>query len=206
MCCRTVCEVKMNVHVYKFHISYDDFSEKIWREVEVSGNSRLSELGYLILATFDTLAEHAFEFEIDNKRYGLDTIIKEGAKDLIDVSTVKISELGLQENDRFAMIYDYGTTQSFTITVEEIKPMERGAGRRYPCLSDGSGKGILDNVSPHDFGNIITQIDSTGISNHLYKTEHQDDVLWDYRQFDLESSKIILKVGIERVRAVYEKN
>ena len=52
----------MATKVYTFHITYEGLEEKIWRKVEVSSNYRLNQLGYMVLAAFDTLAYHLFEF------------------------------------------------------------------------------------------------------------------------------------------------
>ena len=52
----------MTTKVYTFHITYEGLEEKIWRKVEVSSNYRLDQLGYMVLAAFDTLAYHLFEF------------------------------------------------------------------------------------------------------------------------------------------------
>ena len=66
----------MKAEVYKFFITYKWYENKIWREVEVSNNYKLSKLAYLILAAFDTQANHLFfikhnetqyEFEFDSE-------------------------------------------------------------------------------------------------------------------------------------------
>lgn len=59
----------MAAKVYTFRIAYEGLEDRIWRKVEVSSNYRLDQLGYLILATFDTLACHLFAFYFDNGQF-----------------------------------------------------------------------------------------------------------------------------------------
>jgi len=62
----------MKANVYKFLIGYKGYEEKIWREVEVSGNYLLSKLAYLVLVSFDTLANHLFFIEYNGNHYEID--------------------------------------------------------------------------------------------------------------------------------------
>ena len=52
----------MATNVYTFHVAYQGLEDKIWRDIEVSSNYRLDQLGYAVLAAFDTLACHLFHF------------------------------------------------------------------------------------------------------------------------------------------------
>lgn len=46
--------------VITLKITYADCDNRIWREAQISDNSYLNKLGYMVLATFDTLAYHLF--------------------------------------------------------------------------------------------------------------------------------------------------
>ena len=59
----------MAAKVYTFHISYEGLAEKIWRNIAVSSNYRLDQLGYAVLAAFDTMAYHLFEFHYKDGRF-----------------------------------------------------------------------------------------------------------------------------------------
>lgn len=59
----------MATQVYTFHILYEGLEKFIWRKIEVSSNYRLDKLGYLILASFDTMAYHLFEFYYNDLRF-----------------------------------------------------------------------------------------------------------------------------------------
>ena len=59
----------MATKVYTFHIAYEGLEEKIWRNIAVSSNYRLDQLGYAVLAAFDTMAYHLFEFYYKDGRF-----------------------------------------------------------------------------------------------------------------------------------------
>ncbi len=194
----------MSTQVYTLHIAYDNFENKIWRTVEISGNNTLAQVGYLILATFDTLAYHAFEFTYKNTAYALPMILEEEPiEGAVDSTRIKLRRLGLSVGDRFEMEYDYGCPQIFKIRVDAITEMEHGRGRHYPYILDGRGRGILDDVSANDFGDIIAQIDAAGKSDYHVERDGSD-VVWDYREFDIEYENIFLKETVAMIREGYE--
>ena len=59
----------MAAKVFTFHIVYEGLEEKIWRNIAVSSNYRLDQLGYAVLAAFDTMAYHLFEFHYKDGRF-----------------------------------------------------------------------------------------------------------------------------------------
>ena len=59
----------MATKVYTFHIAYEGLEDRIWRKAEVSSNYRLDQLGYMVLAAFDTMAYHLFEFFCGDGRF-----------------------------------------------------------------------------------------------------------------------------------------
>lgn len=61
----------MAAQIYTFKITYENCDNRIWRTAEVSSNYTLAKLGYLILASFDTLAYHLFEITFREDRYVL---------------------------------------------------------------------------------------------------------------------------------------
>lgn len=61
----------MAVQIYTFKITYADCDNKIWRIAAVSSNYTLAKLGYMILASFDTMAYHLFEMKFKGTTYFL---------------------------------------------------------------------------------------------------------------------------------------
>ena len=135
----------MRAEIYRLFIGYEGSEDKIWRLADVSSNYSLAKLGYLILASFDTLAYHLFMFDHNGNNYQVNPD-PDFDKKTIDANSVKISSLGLEEGEQFEMTYDFGCEQTFIIKLMEIREMEKGQSTKYPCIVDGAGKGILDDV------------------------------------------------------------
>lgn len=180
----------MATMVYTFHITYEGLEDKIWRKVEVSSNYRLDQLGYLVLAAFDTMAYHLFEFFYEDGRFEIPHI--DSPYEQIDMSCFKLSQMGLKIGDRIQMDYDFGTTQTFWIEFVDSKEMQRGRGRHYPFVIDGAGKGIIDDMHVEDLKSLIAEIDQNGKTRKpVYYGESQ--MPWDYQKYDTEYLNMFLK-------------
>ena len=190
----------MATKVYTFHITYEGLEEKIWRKVEVSSNYRLNQLGYMVLAAFDTLAYHLFEFYYDDDRFEIPN--EDAPFEQIDMANFKLHQLDLKLDDRIRMDYDFGTTQTFWLELIEIADMKRGWGRRYPYILDGAGRGIIDDMSCEELSELVAQIDRNGKTDEpIYYQERR--MPWDYRWFDLDCMNSLLKGEIELIEEGY---
>ena len=190
----------MATKVYTFHITYEGLEEKIWRKVEVSSNYRLDQLGYMVLAAFDTLAYHLFEFYYDDDRFEIPN--EDAPFEQIDMADFKLHQLKLKLGDRIRMEYDFGTTQTFWLELVEIADMKRGWGRRYPYVLDGAGRGIIDDMSCEELFELVAQIDRNGKTDEpIYYQERR--MPWDYRWFDLDCMNSLLKGEIELIEEGY---
>ncbi len=194
----------MKAQVYKFKIEYEGFENIIWRDIEVSSNYTFAKLGYLVLASFDTLANHLFFLEYNGRHFEID-LGGELGKDNIDPTEIKLGSINLEIGSEIMMTYDYGCEQVFKITLLEIYDMEKGASVKYPKVIAGAGKGILNDVFSEDFKAIIDEIDKTGKSEHEYMNPYGEYVKWDYRDFDIELLNKSLKYDIETIRQAYEE-
>ena len=190
----------MATKVYTFHITYEGLEEKIWRKVEVSSNYRLDQLGYMVLAAFDTMAYHLFEFYYDDDRFEIPN--EDAPFEQIDMADFKLHQLKLKLGDRIRMEYDFGTTQTFWLELVEITDMKRGWGRRYPYVLDGAGRGIIDDMSCEELSELVAQIDRNGKTDEpIYYQERM--MPWDYRWFDLDCINSLLKGEIELIEEGY---
>lgn len=194
----------MKANVYRFLIAYKGYEEKIWREVEVSGNYPLSKLAYLVLSSFDTLANHLFFIEYNGNHYEIDLDDDFYDEDSIDPTTISLNKMGLKIGSVMKMIYDYGCEQEFIITLKEISDMEKGTSLKYPRIVSGQGKGILDNMFSDEFGEVIKQIDENNKSEQMYLSPTGEYELWDYRDFDIEEMNRTLKSDIEAIQNGFE--
>ena len=190
----------MAAKVYTFHITYEGLEEKIWRKVEVSSNYRLDQLGYMVLAAFDTMAYHLFEFYYDDDRFEIPN--EDAPFEQVDMADFKLHQLKLKLGDRIRMEYDFGTTQTFWLELVEIADMKRGWGRRYSYVLDGAGRGIIDDMSCAELSELVAQIDRNGKTDEpIYYQERMTP--WDYRWFDLDCMNSLLKGEIELIEEGY---
>lgn len=194
----------MKANVYKFLIGYKGYEEKIWREVEVSGNYPLSKLAYLVLASFDTLANHLFFIEHNGNHYEIDFDDDFYDEESINPTTVKLNNMGLEIDSVMEMVYDYGCEQEFVITLKEISDMEKGTSLKYPRIVAGQGKGILDNMFSDEFGEVMKQIDEKNKSEQMYLSPTGEYELWDYRDFNIDEMNRTLKSDIEAIQNGFE--
>lgn len=191
----------MAAKVYTFHIAYEGLEEKIWRKVEVSSNYRLDQLGYMILAAFDTLAYHLFEFHYHGSCLGIpDEDWDEN--DQMDMATLTLYRIGLKIGDRIRMDYDFGTTQTFWLELIAVEDMKRGWGRRYPFILAGAGQGIIDDLSCEELKLLVEQIDRNDKTDEPIYYRNKG-IPWDYRRFDLDCMNSLLKSEIEMIAEGY---
>ncbi|MBP3478402.1 MAG: plasmid pRiA4b ORF-3 family protein [Oscillospiraceae bacterium] len=190
----------MAAKVYTFRVSYEGMEDRIWRKVEVSSNYRLDQLGYMVLAVFDTMAYHLFEFYFNDKCFGIPN--EDGLFDQFDMAGFRLHQMDLKIGDRIQMNYDFGTTQTFWLELTGIEDMKRGWGRRYPYVLDGAGRGIIDDLSCDELKELVDQIDRNGQTDEpIYYQERL--IPWDYRWFDLKCINGLLKGEIEQIEAGY---
>ena len=200
----------MAVQIYTFKITYADCDNKIWRIAAVSSNYTLAKLGYMILASFDTMAYHLFEMKFKGTTYFL---TEEDFEDLpnydnerYDLFGVhKIGTLGLNVGDTIQMTYDLGCCQVFNIELLEINDMPRGHGTAYPKILDGAGRGIVDDMPAFELLEAIRKTDENGHSDIYYSSSCSDNAPeWDYRNYRVDWDNTLLKGIIDRIRDGYE--
>ena len=200
----------MAVQIYTFKVTYTDCDNKIWRISAVSSNYTLADLGYMVLATFDTMAYHLFEMKYKCTTFFL---TEEDFEDLpynenepFDVlGHYKIGKLGTNIGDTIEMIYDIGCEQVFNIELLEISDMPKGHGRTYPKIINGAGRGIVDDMPAFELLEAIKKTDTDGHSGIFYSNSGFDNVPeWDYRNYDIQTDNCLLKGIIENIRDGYE--
>jgi len=118
----------MAVQIYTFKITYADCDNKIWRIAAVSSNYTLAELGYMVLASFDTMAYHLFEMKYKDTSFFISAECFEDLQyndnnDYDMLSSHKINSVNMNIGETIEMIYDFGCEQIFNIELIEISDM-----------------------------------------------------------------------------------
>ena len=197
----------MAAQVYTFKITYAGCEDKIWRVAAVSSNDTLADLGYLILASFDTMAYHLFEIKYQDVTYLLsqeegDTFSMFSEESFGLLSQCKLSSLTLKPMDTLKMIYDFGCNQQFEIQFLQAADMPRGHGRAYPKILSGKGRGILEDTPADELLQIIQAIDRGEHFQRWYPPDSEME--WDYRNYSLDYDNAFLKGERSRIKAAYE--
>ena len=146
-------------------------------------------------------AYHLFYMEYKGTNYELNDEEFQTKPKLM--AETKLGNLKLEIGDKIHMIYDFGEEQEFEITLLSDEEMSRGSGRTYPKVSDGAGRGIIDDMSAEDLLDLIKKIDKTGKSDFIYahKGEH---LPWDYHNYQIDIDNCLLKGEIAKIKSAYE--
>lgn len=177
----------MTAKIYKFKITYSCCDDKIWRIAAVSSNYTLADLGYMVLATFDTKAYHMFEMRYNNTTYFLneedfeDLPATDGDKYKI-LWQHKLGSLDMAIGDKIEMTYDWGCEQVFMLELLDIADMP------------------ADELLA-----AIEKTDTEGHSEVYYSSiEFGQAPEWDYRDYKIDIDNLLLKGMIARIRDSYE--
>ncbi|MBD9012797.1 MAG: plasmid pRiA4b ORF-3 family protein [Ruminococcus bromii] len=187
--------------VYTFKIVYIGCENKILRDIQISSNSTMAVLGYAVLSSFSTCAYHLFMMTYKGTDYELDDEEIQTTPKLM--SETKLGNLKLEIGDKIHMIYDFGEEQEFEITLLSDEEMPKGSGRAYPKVSDGAGRGIIDDMSAKDLLDLIKKIDKTGKSDFIY-AHRGERAPWDYRNYQIDIDNCLLKGRIAKIKSAYE--
>ncbi len=203
----------MAAQVYNFRVTYENCDNRIWRDIAVSSNYLLADIGYAVLATFETLAYHLFEMTFKDTKFVLTE------EDMYDAEFSdsghcellldrKVGNLDIAIGESIEMIYDFGCEQVFDIRLTGIEAMPKGQGRAYPKILDGAGRGIIDDMSAYELLEVIKKIDAGQSSDIRYSkyatTPRIVPPEWDYRNYSLENDNALFKGEIDLIREAYE--
>jgi len=192
--------------IYKFKVRLCELESIMWRNIEITSVSSVAKLGYAVLAAFESTASHLFNIKFKGKRYEIifedDDFNEEPA---IDPIITKLSALKLNAGDKLSMEYDYGAGWEFEIELLSVSEMKRGAGTHYPYVTDGKGKGIIEDTSPYELAEIVEKIDHDGTLPRIADMYSGKENEWDYREFNLEYCNVFVKDNVWRIRCAYEE-
>ena len=192
--------------VLTFKVEIKGLEEKIWREIEFTDRRTVADLAYTILATFDSLAYHLYNIKYKSQIFDSWVCVEDRLqfKDLINATTTKLNKLKLKKNEELEMEYDYGSTTTFVITLTDQRVMNDFEGYLYPVITDGAGRGMLDDISDFDLKEIVEEIDEKGYSKYYVTPGYEKQEKYDYRKFNLKTNNKKLKGLVLEIKNGYE--
>lgn len=194
-------------HVYTFHIELVGFEKTLWRDMEVSDNYTVAQLGYANMASYGGEACHLFNIRYKGKRYELlfgPDEFEEELGSAINPMTVKLKELGLAIGDTMTMEYDYGAGWEWTMMLIDVRQMPKGTGKHYPFVTKGAGHGIIEDTSPYELQDIINRIDETNEPIKIMDYEFGRPIKWDYRVCYPIEYACLFKDNVQTIQEAYE--
>ena len=192
--------------VLKFKVGIEGLEEKIWREIEITDRMTVADLAYTILASFDSLAYHLYSIKYKNKTYDCWICIEDDHSDIPPINAVitRLDSIGLKENDTMEMEYDTGSTTTFKIKYLGSEDLERKNEFHYPYITDGTGKGMLDDMCDFELKEIVDDIDKKGYSDYYFTPGYERTTKYDYRKYNIRTDNKNLKGLILLIKNGYE--
>lgn len=193
-------------NVLTFKVEIEGLENKIWRKIEITDRRTVADLAYTILATFNSLAYHLYNIKYNGKTYDCWVCIEDDHSEVPPVNAVvtKLSSINLKENDVMMMEYDYGSTTNFIITYLGNTELEGYKGMNYPCVIDGQGHGMLDDMCDFELKKIVEDTDKKGFSKHYFTPGYEKTMKYDYRKYNIKTDNRILKGLILEIKNGYE--
>ena len=120
---------------YTLKVYPNGLGKSVYRILKISGSETLDELCRIILDSFNFDDDHLYEFCMDNKKYSTNSYQVKPAWGHKSTKTT-IGKLGLWENQKFLLHYDFGDDWMFTIVVQNIA---EDSGKTEPYLVKSKG-------------------------------------------------------------------
>ena len=185
--------------VYQLKVTLADFRPTIWRRIQVSGETRLSDLHLMLQAIMGWYNCHLHKFTIDGVDYA-ESDPDWNDLDYEDETKMRLSQVVSRAGARFSYMYDFGDGWEHDIVVEEILPPQHGV--KYPICLDGQRA-----CPPEDVGGVwgyeefLEAIKNPKHEDHdsylewvggefdpdEFDVEQVNGALQDYRQLDLRN-------------------
>lgn len=159
---------RYNKFQYQVKVELADYQPSMWRRFQFNGETRLDDLCYFIMASFQATGSHLYNLQMDGQNYQLPYL--DGGEN------ITLHWLGeAKQGDKLTLEYDFGDSWRFNIVIEKVTTV-----RRYrlvpeePKLLAGSGKGIVDDIGGTAGLELAAQ-DDPSINNDLNINQLQDN-------------------------------
>lgn len=128
---------------YQLKVTLQDYQPSMWRQLVVSGDTRLDTLSYDILALFNANGHHLYKIYDQRRNYYL-PIMKSGVNDNSNILTKWLGQY--KKGDKLTLIYDFGDMWIFNIEIEQVTTQLPLRSNSALKLIAGQGSGIIDDI------------------------------------------------------------
>lgn len=127
--------------VYQLKATIAEISPLIWRRLQVSSETTIAQLHYIIQMAFGWTDSYLHHFVIHAKQYGVDKPCGLWFSD--NANTVVLGQLGLRARERF--LYEYNFFDHWQVQLRVEKIIERKTKLTHPKCMTGKCSGPLEN-------------------------------------------------------------
>lgn len=128
--------------LYRIQVTLAGYEPSMWRELQANGDTRLDQLCYEILASFNANGHHLYELRDQGKRYCL-PVLNSGSDNSSSILSHWLGEY--QAGTKLTLAYNLGDKWVFNIEIKEAQPQPT-IHSDSPKLLDGQGIGIIDDI------------------------------------------------------------
>lgn len=161
--------------VYQLKVTLRGSKPPIWRRIQVTGDTTLEDLHWVLQAVMGWEACHMHQFLVDGEYYGEPDPM--GFMEMANERGVRLARLELSEKSKFMYEYDFGDGWQHDILVEKILPREDGL--QYPRCMTGKRA-----CPPEDCGGIWGFYRMLDTINDPSDPEHEEMREWLGDEFD----------------------
>jgi hypothetical protein len=163
--------------MYQIKIQLRGAPLPIWRRIQVSGDTRLSQLHYILLIAMGWNGGHLHQFTIGNRTY---SDREAQLEDVLDEDQFTLDGLELKEKAKFRYEYDFGDSWEHEILIEKIALPEENV--HYPRCLKGVGA-----CPPEDCGGVWGYADFLKAIQDPNHESYEEMLEWVGGEFNPES-------------------
>ena len=169
--------------IIQLKISLTHSKPLIWRQILIHKDITFFELHHIIQIVMGWGSYHLYEFKLEGYRIGeVDEEEKNngyGSDEVLDSTTIKISDVVTQSKDIINYLYDFGDGWKHRLKVEKFHGIDKVLN--YPTCIDGQM-----NCPPEDCGGIGSFYHCIDILKDKKHPDHKEVNLWFNKKYNPE--------------------
>ena len=189
----------MAVQMMRYKVELVGEEKRLWREIEISSNAELDQFCYALLASVEAQGNHLFSLTFKEKEY---EIFSEN-RVYNDIRKYALKNIDWKIGESATLIYDYGCEWNFKITLLFIEDMKKGMGNRYPYVTDGAGRGIIEDVFIKEYTKLLNKMVLDKNLQYKYIIDDTHVLTWRYDTFNSKTANILLRGDIIKLLLCY---
>jgi hypothetical protein len=169
--------LKKGSAVYQLKVTLKDSKSPIWRRVQVSADTKLSKLHWVLQEVMGWTNSHLHQFKVGRTYYG--EPMPEEDYDVEDERKLTLGQAAPGAKKKFVYEYDFGDSWEHELLVEKV--LEPEPGVKYPICVEGKRA-----CPPEDCGGVWGYEEVLEALRDPKDLEHDSWLEWIGGEFDAE--------------------